>query len=381
MNLRTLGWYTLGVFAAVFVASLLVGQLLGQPVLLAFVETGSMAPTMEPGDGFIAVPMAIAGPVEEGDVITFQAETLNSGGLTTHRVREETSEGYITKGDANPVTDQDGSEPPVSRDQIVAKALQIGGTVVVIPNLGLLVVGVGDLLSTVQRTLATMFGTRALLGTQGLAYLLLVVGVLSYVVSAFLASDQQQRRTKRETGVLDARLIIVGLTAILVVLLTASMTVPAGAQTFGFVSSQSDAPGPSVIPTGDSENLTYVVPSNGFIPTVVYLEPQGSGIDVAPQQLYVESGGRANATVTITAPPSTGSYERTMVEHRYLALLPRSVIDGLYATHPWLPIIAINAIVGLGFAGLASAVVGWGAIRVDERNRRSVVTRLRRWLR
>ena len=381
MNLRTLGWYTLGVFAAVFVVSLLVGQLLGQPVLLAFVETGSMAPTMEPGDGFIAVPTAVAGPVEPGDVVTFRAETLNGGGLTTHRVVGETAGGYVTKGDANPVTDQDGDEPPVSREQIVAKALQVGGTVVVIPNLGLLVVGVGDLLSTVQRTLATMFGTRALLGTQGLAYLLFAVGVLSYVVSALLASDQQQRRTRRETGVLDARLVIVGLTLVLVALLTASMVVPAGAQTFGFVSSQSDAPGPGVIPTGDSENLTYVVPSNGFIPTVVYLEPQGSGIDVDPRELYVGSGGQANATVTITAPPETGSYERTMVEHRYLALLPRAVIDGLYTTHPWLPIVAINAVVGLGFAGLASAVVGWGAIRVDSRNRRSVVTRLRRWLR
>ena len=381
MDLRTLGSYALGGLVAVFVVSLLAGQLLGQPVLLAFVETGSMAPTMEPGDGFVAVPMAIAGPVETGDVVTFRAETLNGGGLTTHRVVGETSSGYVTKGDANPVTDQDGDEPPVGRERIVAKALQIGGTVVVIPNLGLLVVGIGDLLSTVQRTLATLFGTRALLGTQGLAYLLFAAGVLSYVVSTVLASDQQRRQTRRETGVLDARLVIVALTAILVVLLTASMVVPAGAQTFRFVSSQSNAPGPGVIPTGDSENLTYVVPSNGFVPTIVYLEPQESGIDVTPQQLYIGSGGEANATVTLTAPPETGNYERRLVEHRYLALLPRPVIHGLYTTHPWLPIIAINAIVGLGFAGIASAVVGWGAIRVDSRGRRSVIARLRRWFR
>lgn len=381
MNLRTLGSYALGGLAAVLVVSLFLGQLLGQPVLLAFVETGSMAPTMEPGDGFIAVPMAIAGPVDAGDVVTFRAETLNGGSLTTHRVVGETAGGYITKGDANPVTDQDGDEPPVSRDQIVAKALQVGGTVVVIPNLGLLVVGIGDLLSAVQRTLATMFGTRALLGTQGLAYLLFAVGMLSYVVSALLASEQQQRQTRRTTGVLDARLVIVGLTLVLIVILTASMVVPAGAQTFEFVSSQSDAPGPGVIPTGDSENLTYIVPSNGFIPTVVYLEPMEPGINVSPQQLYVESSGRANATVTITAPPETGSYERTFVEHRYLALLPRSVIHALYTTHPWLPVVAINSVVGLGFAGIASAVVGWGAIRTDARNRRSVLARLRRWFR
>jgi signal peptidase len=381
MNLRTLGSYTLGAIVVVFVGSLLVGQLLGQPVLLAFVETGSMSPTLEPGDGFIAVPAEIAGPVEEGDVVTFRAETLNGGSLTTHRVVDETSSGFITKGDANPVTDQDGDEPPVERDQIVAKALQVGGTVVVIPKVGVLVTGVNDLLSTVQRTLATMLGTRALLGTQGLAYLLFAVGVLSYVVSAALASEKRERRTRRETGVLDARLVIVGLTAVLVLILTLSMVAPAGAQTFTFVSSQSDAPGPSVIPTGESENLTYVVPSNGLVPTVVYLEPGSEGINVTPQRLYVGSGGQANATVTISAPPETGSYERTLVEHRYLALLPRSIIHGLYTVHPWLPILAINALVGLGFVGIASAVVGWGAIRVDSRTRQPLLRRLRRWLR
>jgi signal peptidase len=36
--------------AVVVVLALLVGQFLGQPVLLAFVETASMSPTMELGD-------------------------------------------------------------------------------------------------------------------------------------------------------------------------------------------------------------------------------------------------------------------------------------------------------------------------------------------
>jgi signal peptidase len=36
--------------AVVVVLALVVGQFLGQPVLLAFVETASMSPTMEPGD-------------------------------------------------------------------------------------------------------------------------------------------------------------------------------------------------------------------------------------------------------------------------------------------------------------------------------------------
>ena len=35
---------------------LILGSVLGQPITLGYVETESMSPTLEPGDGFIAVP-------------------------------------------------------------------------------------------------------------------------------------------------------------------------------------------------------------------------------------------------------------------------------------------------------------------------------------
>ncbi|OSO90460.1 hypothetical protein B9H04_17005, partial [Halorubrum ezzemoulense DSM 17463] len=49
--------------AVLVVVSLVVGQLLGQPVLLSYVETGSMQPTLAPGDGFVAVPAQLAGGI------------------------------------------------------------------------------------------------------------------------------------------------------------------------------------------------------------------------------------------------------------------------------------------------------------------------------
>lgn len=383
MNARTLGEYALGLLVVVVVGSLLVGQVLGQPVLLGFVETGSMSPTLEPGDGFIAIPIQIAGPVEEGDVVTFNAETLHGGGLTTHRVVGETENGYITQGDANPVTDQAGQEPPVQRDRIVAKALQVGDTVIVIPQLGLLVSSVNGVLSAIQRQIAVLLGTRAVLGSQGLAYLLFSVGVLSYLASAVFASDRgpKTRNTRRQTGVIDGRLAIVGLTAILVVILTLSMTVPSGPQTFDVVSSQSDSPRPQVIEAGGSENLTYVVPSNGMMPTVVFLQPGSEGISVTPGQLNIGSNEQRNTTVTLSVPPETGSYQRTLVEHRYPAVLPPGTIADLHAVHPWLPIVVINMLLVIGFVGVSTTLVGWSAIRVDARHNRSILTRLRRWLR
>ncbi|ERH05318.1 MAG: signal peptidase I, archaeal type [Halonotius sp. J07HN4] len=108
-----------------FILLFLVAQLIGQPPVV-FVESGSMAPTLEPNDGYLAVPMLFAGDIEVGDVILFKSQELGGGELTTHRVNDVTDEGYITKGDANPFTDQSADEPPVSEGQIRSVALRWG---------------------------------------------------------------------------------------------------------------------------------------------------------------------------------------------------------------------------------------------------------------
>jgi len=82
----------LGFGLALVVVLLIVGQLLGQPILLGYVATGSMEPTMDAGDGFVSVSSAVTGDVEEGDVVVYQARELHDGGLTTHRVVGETEE-------------------------------------------------------------------------------------------------------------------------------------------------------------------------------------------------------------------------------------------------------------------------------------------------
>lgn len=362
---------------------LVVGQLAGQPILLSYVQTGSMEPVLDPGDGFIAVPAAVAGPVEVGDVVVFDANQLNDGGLVTHRVVGTTSDGrYVTKGDANPFTDQDGGEPPVHEAQVVAVALQLGGNVVVIPFLGVGVLAAGSAVEEVQRTLAITLRTRALLGTQGLAYLLFGLGLLAYVVSFFAESRNSTRRvrsTVRNPEVLEAQTIVVSLTVLLMLVISASMVFAGGTQTFEIVSSEGNAPGPRVIHQGTSETLEYAVPSNGIVPVVVFLEPRGDGTEVEPSELYVKSNSEAVATVTLTAPPATGAYVRGFTEHRYLAVLPQDTLRTLYTIHPWLPIVVIDLLFGVGFAGLGWAVLGTGRVRMRPTRGRSLWDRITGW--
>jgi signal peptidase len=341
---------------------------------------------MEPGDGFVAVPSAVAGPVDEGDVVVFRAEQIQGGGLTTHRIVGETPRGYVTRGDANPFTDQDGDEPPVKDAQIVAKAWAVGGHLVVIPHLGDGVVAVQTALGTVQRTVAATLGTRALLGPQGLAYLFFGLTAIYYAVGEYRdrkrgAGREESRDRGRETGV-SAHLLAGALALLLVASATAAMVGPAGTQQYGVVSAEFDSPRPTVIPMGESSDVRYPVGNGGLVPVRVFLEPASEGVDVNPAELSVDSRAVANATVTLHAPPQTGYYRRFVVEHRYLALLPPAVIRGLYAVHPWAPILAVDALVGVPFYLASLAVLGTGRVRRRSReSKRSGTGALRRFVR
>jgi signal peptidase len=379
MELKRVGESVLSAALLVVVASVILGSVTGQPILLSYVETGSMAPTMEPGDGFVAIPTELDGSIEPGDVVMFEAEEIQGGGLTTHRVVGRAGDGYVTKGDANPFTDQDSHEPPVRSEQVVAKALQVNGDVLVIPHIGTVAEGAQAVAGTVQRHLAGLLGSRSLLGAQGLAYVFFAGTLIWYLVGEVRQRDERrpERNPSRSTGT-DVTLIITVCAAMLVLGATAAMTVPAGPQKYSIVSAEFYSDRPTVIPTGESKDLTYTVGNDGAVGTVVFLEPGSDQVEIAPHEHHLGPRETANATLTLHAPPETGYYRRYVTEHRYLALLPTSTIRTLYEIHPWLPVVVIDAMIAGAFLALTLPFVGSGRIRDRSRDgaRRSILTRL-----
>lgn len=371
---------------ALFVVSMAAGMVLGQPVLLGYVETGSMAPTLEPGDGFVAVPSVLAGSIEAGDVVVYRAETVNGGRLTTHRVVRETGGGFVTRGDANVVTDQDNGEPPVKREQIVAEALQIGDWVVVIPKIGLLIAPVQAFVGSLLGGVSGAIGGTAAGGSQTLAYLIFAAGVLAYAWSTIAERRDEGRLDRgapsRDDGAIDSRSVVLIGTLAVLALVTGAMVTTGGPHEFGVVSAETDSPRPYVIEAGTTENVTYSVPSYGVVPATVVLEPGSSRVAVEPRSMYVPSRGSVNATVALTAPPETGFRPQVLVEHRYVGILPVGTTRALHAIHPWLPVLVIDLLLGLGLVSLGFAMVGDKRIRLDSRSRTPPLHhRIRQWLR
>jgi signal peptidase len=358
--------------AVLVVVSLVVGQFLGQPILLSYVETGSMQPTLAPGDGFVAIPAPVAGAIGTGDVVTFDAQEIQGGGLTTHRVVEETERGYITRGDNNPFTDQDGGEPVVQDADVVAKALQVGGGVVVIPHLGTVAMGFQSALQSVQTWLAVTFGVRSFQGTQGLAYIVFGLSIVAYAVDWYLnagSRDRDSRDRSRDDGT-SVFVILGALALVLMATATAAMVVPGGTQEYGVVSAEFESENPTVIESGTSQEIEYVVPNAGLVPVYAYVTPASPGVDVDPQRLSVGSRGEASTTVTLSAPDETGYYRLFVVEHRYLAVLPPGIVDELYGVHPWAPLVAINGLLGGGIVGIGLLLLRGEPARIRSRGSR-----------
>ena len=113
------------VFIAVDV--ILVYALLSHYIFFAAVMTGSMTGTVDKGD---LIFMTSAGDIEVGDIIMFDAPSVNYP--VTHRVYDINSNGIITKGDFRDSIDN----WVIHEEDIQAQAVSIFGNPVVIPDVG-----------------------------------------------------------------------------------------------------------------------------------------------------------------------------------------------------------------------------------------------------
>jgi signal peptidase len=368
----------------VVLISLILGQVFGQPVLLAYVDSGSMEPTIDEGDGFLTVPAVVAGPPAEGDVITFRAQEIEGGGLTTHRIVGETSEGYITRGDANPFTDQDGSEPPVTEDRIVAEAVQVGGNVVTIPGLGTAIETVqGALFAGVTAAVSAIgVDVDPSPGTVGtwIFGLGLVLFALSFRPGDDSELERDMTRSTEEPNGVDPRKVAVILLVIVLVPANAAMVLPSG-QTSLTIDGDEVAEADGVAP-GDPIEAEFDARNDGLITLLLVFEPADEDVTIEPSTPGLPAGQSTTATVTVPAPEPGTERTVTIAEDRYLVILPESFIVWLHDIHPLVALGALNLLIGGGFVGFVGGLLGFREVRFRDTSRDVPLRiRIKQWLR
>ena len=362
---------TVTVIAVVLAISLVIGQLIGQPVLLGYVTSGSMAPTLEAGDGFVAVPEPLSGEIEEGNVIVFEAVELQGGGLTTHRVVGVTEDGYITRGDNNPFRDQDGDEPVVTDDRVFATALQINGEVVRIPGLGTAIASVQTTATDASGGVAERTGLGSELGGQQLSGLFISLGLVLFLIVFVddLRSTRQRTRDRTTSrwgdNAVDGRWVALALAFLILVPANAALLAPAG--THQVVADGDDLPDGTA--PGERIENGFTVENSGVIAMVVMLETDHPDGTMDRNEVTVPRGESSTATLSVTAPPPGKQTVVTVSEHRYFLLLPPSVIVWLHSIHPLVAVAAFNLLVLGSVATTVGAVFGFSVSRVRDTSR------------
>jgi signal peptidase len=350
------------------VLALVAGAVAGQPVLFSFVTSESMSPTIESGDGFIAIPPQLVGSVQEGDVVIFQAQEINDGGLTTHRVIGETDEGYVTRGDNNPFTDQDSGEPPVTDTQIVAVAWQPGGNVLTIPALGTAVLETRAAVFDIQTTVADTFGINGADNTRQVGTMMVVAGVALFfitVVNNFRRRSSRDRTRSREReGQIRPLYVALFLTAIVIIPANAAMLLPSTTHAV----SVADIATQNGVEPGDQVELTLSATNSGYVTMLVVFD-SGPDVTLNDRSLAVPGRSRASTTMTVPAPPPGQEGTQDVSEIRYILLLPPSVLLTLHDIHPWVALGTLNMALMVSIVTLVLGLVGVQSRRSRETSR------------
>ncbi|MGZ0748544.1 signal peptidase I [Haloparvum sp. AD34] len=280
--------------AGIVLFAVVVGAFLAPPtapVGVSFLESDSMEPTVNVGDGVVLVP---AGTVEPGDIVTFRSDHRDE--FVTHRVVGETEAGYVTQGDNNDVTDQAAGHPPVPADAIVGQVLTVADAPVAIPGIGTAAIGI-------QRH-------------RGELIALLVVG---FVATAFRGS--RPRRTPFSEGRLFRLALVAGTIAAVVPMLV-------GGSAIGLtLTDAADPTGSNTITVADEPTTIGLdTPSHRLLTTVVTAE----GATVHRTE-WVDG----SLQISLSRPDSrSGVSDATLHVYQYPPLLPARLLAWLQALHP-----------------------------------------------
>lgn len=270
----------------------------GTPVQLSYVYSDSMEPTIGVNDGYVLVP---ANEVTPGDIVTFRSPERDA--YVTHRVVGRSDEGFVTRGDNNPSTDQRAGYAPVARDEILGAVLTLDGEPVLVPQFGAAIQTVRS------HALELVAGTLVLVG----------------LYSARAAGDTRRRDVARLRSVFGP-ILLVGFGVIAVGLAFGGAVHDV---TLVAVSPSVSSSAPNVVSVGSSHPLDLTV-QQGTRP-LTHRVVGADGMVVTDQ---VRNATAVRVRGPVAPPEATGPVTVRVTVNQYPAILPRRLLVELHRVHP-----------------------------------------------
>ena len=260
-----------------------------------------MAPAIETGDLYLVREDATVRP---GDVIAFHSAERDQ--LVTHRVVGEKPAGYVTKGDANPSTDQQGGHPVVDRSAVVGTVVEVNGRPVTVG-------GVGPVAS------------RLAAFRQGFFVAAVALLVALWLRDLFGGVPEVPRRS-----VVYVNDVVTPLFLGCVVVCLLFVFWGASTHDLNYVASAGSVTAPHTVPVGEAAVRTVQVDTHSLPFTTVLVEADGVAV---LDQTSTATG--LELLVEVPARGSTGLVQASVHVATYPATLPRAAIEWLHGVH-WL---------------------------------------------
>ncbi len=305
----------LTLLAVVFLLVSVTGFILDRPVLISYVTSDSMTPTLNKGDLFLINPFSKG---KTGDIIVFKM----NGHWTVHRIYAETSEGYITKGDNNVATDQQGGRSDAIRKEDVV------GTVVTISDKPIKIPYVGMYIQEFSKS------------TKNL-YIAIVVIVLGSILLTAGGKDRVRKRKKRVVKVKYKTLYTI-VSAVTIAIILISIVATWGTVGFNYASTLAGGQKEGWYLPNTEFDRPIVIENKAFYPMYYILSPKGDRIALDKTDFMLMRNEKESINVHVKVPANTKIYYEQIDVYTYPPLLPTDLIKRLWNLNPYLPLVAFS---------------------------------------
>jgi signal peptidase len=270
------------------------------PIQILYASSGSMEPVISEGDLYFVVESS---DIQESDIVAFDSSQYDE--YVTHRVVDETDEGYITRGDANPSTDQAAGHPPISDRMLIGEVVEVGGAPLTIPGVG---------------------PTIAALKPYKLPLLLGLIGLL-FVPELWRLPGERTRPSRRIVRVGD---VLHPLIAVALVVCVFMVFWGASVHDVTYVATTGSATAPQTVPVGEATVKTLELDT--YVPPLTTTVVEARGVEILDRTVR---GSVVELTVRVPAQATPGPIYSSVSVHAYPSTLPEGWLVTLDGVH-WL---------------------------------------------